>query len=131
MYRDQSFGTKTSELIPDSFVDSLSMVSIKRYMEYMGRFNPTVAYNRLSAVEFLQKVQVLVGEKVSYAGLLFFGKQDEILKHFADFRIDFLEIPGTSYQDASVRFTYRLVGGCCITQFQAKFSEKSGFKAED
>lgn len=130
MYRDQSFGTKTSELIPDSSVDSLSMVSVKRYMEYMGRFNPTVAYNRLSAVEFLQKVQVLVDEKVSYAGLLFFGKQDEILKHFADFRIDFLEIPGSSYQDAAVRFTYRLAEQENLWEYYFALFERLGQKVD-
>jgi predicted HTH transcriptional regulator len=40
--------------------------------------------------------------------LLFFGKQNSINRYFVDFRIDLLEIPGTSIKDATVRYTYRL-----------------------
>ncbi len=108
MYRDQSFGTKSGEVIESLTIDSLSSVSINRYMEYMGRFNPTLSYNRLSREEFLHKTQVLIDDKVTYAGLLFFGKQDDIFICFNDFRIDLLEIPGTSYHDAPTRFTYRM-----------------------
>ena len=35
MYRDQSFGTKSGEVIESLTIDSLSSVSINRYMEYM------------------------------------------------------------------------------------------------
>ena len=108
MYRDQSFGTKTSEVIESLTIEDLSHVSLTRYMEYLGRFNPTLSYNRLSLNEFLHKTQVLVDGNVTYAGLLFFGKQDAICSQFPDFRIDLLEVPGTSYQNAAVRFTYRL-----------------------
>lgn len=108
MYRDQSFGTKSGEVVESLTIGSLSSISINRYMEYMGRFNPTLAYNRLSKLEFLHKTQVLSDGKVTYAGLFFFGKQDDIFKYFNDFRIDLLEIPGTSYHDAPTRFTYRL-----------------------
>ncbi|MBW8002867.1 MAG: HTH domain-containing protein [Planctomycetes bacterium] len=108
MYRDQSFGTKSGEVIDSLTIDSISSVSINRYMEYMGRFNPTLSYNRLSREEFLHKTQVLIDDKVTYAGLLVFGKQDDICRCFNDFRIDLLEIPGTSYHDAPIRFTYRM-----------------------
>jgi len=108
MYRDQAFGTKSGEIVESLTIDSLSSVSMNRYMEYMGRFNPTLVYNKLSQEEFLHKTQVLIEGKLTFAGLLFFGKQDEIFKHFSDFRIDLLEIPGTSYHDAPNRFTYRL-----------------------
>ena len=37
-----------------------------------------------------------------------FGKREIIEKHFPDFRIDLLEIPGTSYIDAESRYTFRL-----------------------
>jgi predicted HTH transcriptional regulator len=36
------------------------------------------------------------------------GKRETIEKHFPDFRIDLLEIPGTSYTDSQQRYTYRI-----------------------
>ncbi len=108
MYRDQAFGTKTSEVIPNSSIDDLNAHSIEVYRDYMARFNKDLAYNKLLTPELLRKANVLVDDKLTYGGLLFFGKQEKIFEHFPDFRIDLLEIPGTSYSDSDVRFTYRL-----------------------
>ncbi len=108
MYRDQAFGTKTAEVVPGSSISDLNVNSVDNYRDYMGRFNKTLAYNKLSTPEFLSKTAVVVDDKLTYSGLLFFGKQDKILEHFPDFRIDLLEIPGTSYSDSTVRYTYRL-----------------------
>jgi len=36
------------------------------------------------------------------------GKNEEITDTFSDFRIDYFEIPGISYSDAAVRYTYRI-----------------------
>lgn len=108
MYRDQSFGTKTSEIIEDSNIDDLSAASLQQYKEYLQIVNPTSHYNKLSIEEFLHKVSVLIDGKLTYAGLLFFGKRERIERYFVDFRIDLLEIPGTSISDAKVRYTYRL-----------------------
>jgi predicted HTH transcriptional regulator len=76
MYRDQSFGTKTSEIIANFSIDDLSMTSLKQYKEYLQTANPTSHYNKLSIDEFLHKVSVLVDKKPTFAGLLFFGKRD-------------------------------------------------------
>lgn len=108
MYRDQAFGTKTAEVVPGSSMDDLNFNSVENYRDYMGRFNKSLSYNKLSTVDFLTKTAVTVGQQLTYSGLLFFGKQDSILEHFPDFRIDLLEIPGTSYSDSKVRYTYRL-----------------------
>ena len=36
------------------------------------------------------------------------GKRDSVRLHLPNFWIDYLEIPGTSYRDAEVRYTYRI-----------------------
>ena len=46
--------------------------------------------------------------KVTVGGLLVFGDEDTIGSINGDFRIDYLEIAGTSYSDAPTRYQYRL-----------------------
>lgn len=108
MYRDQTFGTKTSEVIDDMGMSDLSSVSLQQYKEYMQIANPTLNYNKLNTEEFLSKVSVLVNGKLTYAGLLFFGRRDSISRYFVDFRIDLFEIPANSIREAKTRYTYRL-----------------------
>lgn len=108
MLRDRSFGTKTGELAPETSRDSLSNTSLSRYRDYMSRFNPNASYNQFNETEFLEKLRIMEKGKCTYAGLLMLGKRDIIEKHFADFRIDLLEVPGTSYSDAKQRYTFRI-----------------------
>ncbi|MCD4696820.1 MAG: putative DNA binding domain-containing protein [Bacteroidales bacterium] len=108
MYRDQAYGTMTSVTIADSDISDLNKHSIERYRDYLSRFNPSHRYTKFTEKELLEKTQVVIQGRVSYAGLLFFGKEDSIQRRFPDFRIDLLEIPGTSYADAKIRFTFRL-----------------------
>ena len=108
MFRDQAFGTRTSEIVPGSSINDLNQNSVERYRDYMARFNKSLTYNKLLTPEFLTKTGIIVNENLTYGGLLFLGKQEKIFQHIPDFRIDLLEIPGTSYTDASVRYTYRL-----------------------
>jgi len=46
---------------------------------------------------FNRKLHIVKNGKLTYGGLLFLGKNEEINDHIDDFRIDYLEIPGTSY----------------------------------
>ena len=108
MLRDRAFGTKTTEIAPNTSRASLSKVSLSRYRDYMSRFNPSAGYNRFDESEFLQKLRILDGDNCTYAGLLMLGKRDVIEKHFPDFRVDLLEIPGRSYSDAKQRYTFRI-----------------------
>lgn len=108
MYRDQTFGTKTSELAPNTNQSSLHKRSLEQYRDYMARFNPNASYNRLNEDDFLNRLRVLENGACTYSGLLMFGKREIIEKHFDDFRIDLLEIPGTSYANAPTRYTFRL-----------------------
>lgn len=108
MLRDRAFGTKTAELAPQTSLDSLNKTSLNRYRNYMARFNPNASYNRFDEAEFLEKLRIMENGKCTYAGLLMFGKREVIEKHFADFRVDLLEVPGTSYSDAKQRYTFRI-----------------------
>ncbi|MCK4312921.1 MAG: putative DNA binding domain-containing protein, partial [Candidatus Cloacimonetes bacterium] len=107
MYRDQAFGTKDRELT-NLNIDALNVSSIKRYRNFLQVVNPSHQYNLLSDEELLQKLQVLKDGKITIAGLLFFGKVDSIENVITDFRIDYLEIPGTSLETASSRYSFRL-----------------------
>lgn len=102
LYRDQTFGTKSSEIAPLTSINDLQEKSIREYRDYMSRFNPGVSYNRMDTDEVLTKIRVidLDTRTCTFAGLLFFGKRTSIEKFFPDFRIDLLEVPGTSYKDA-------------------------------
>ncbi|MCK4678243.1 MAG: putative DNA binding domain-containing protein [Bacteroidales bacterium] len=108
MYRDQAYGTMTSRTVEDSDISDLNQHSIERYRDYLSRFNPSHRYTKFTELELLNKTQVVIQDRLSYAGLLFFGKEDAIQRYFPDFRIDLLEIPGTSYANAKTRFTFRL-----------------------
>jgi len=107
-YRDQTFGTKTSELAPNTSKEDIHATSLKQYRDYMARFNPDVSYNRFDEDVFLSKLRILDNEQLTYSGLLFLGKRDTIEKHFPDFRIDLLEIEGKSISEATSNYSFRL-----------------------
>jgi predicted HTH transcriptional regulator len=107
-YRDQTFGTKTSELAPKTSRADIDTTSLKQYRDYMARFNPDVSYNRFDEDVFLSKLRILEDGQLTYAGLLFLGKRDSIENHFSDFRIDLLEIDGTSISKATSNYSFRL-----------------------
>lgn len=108
MFRDQAYGTKTTEVVKGSSINDLNNGTVNRYRDYMRRFNPHSTYNKLTDDEFFRKTKVIINTEVSYAGLLMFGKHDSIDVVFVDFRIDLLEIPGKTYAEANPRYTYRL-----------------------
>ena len=108
MYRDQTFGTKTSEIAPNTGIKDLKTNSLSQYRDYMSRFNPGVSYNQLNENDFLTKLRIIENNACTYSGLLMFGNRSTIEKHFPDFWVDLLEIPGTSYSDAKTRYTFRL-----------------------
>ncbi|MDK2824975.1 MAG: ATP-dependent helicase RecG, partial [Methanolobus sp.] len=107
MYRDSSFGLKDKELT-DFTIDDLDERTISDYKTYLENVNPEHRYNKLSTEQLLEKLQVVVDGKVTIGGLLVFGNEDNINRMLTDFRIDYLEIMGTSYSDAPTRYNYRL-----------------------
>ena len=107
LYRDSSFGTKDKETTALTLKD-LHKESLKRYRTYLKNIKPEHHYNTLSDEEFLTKIRVLEHNKVTLAGLLVFGTEDSLGKYFPDFKIDYLEIFGTSYEDAEKRYEFRM-----------------------
>ena len=108
LYRDQAFGTHTSGIVPNTSINDINEQSFKRYRDYLSRFNPAHPYNRLEKEEFLKKLRVVSNGNLTFSGLFFFGKEDAIQSIVPDFRIDYLEIPGTCYSDASARYSFRI-----------------------
>jgi len=70
--------------------------------------NPGHRYNALEDREFLQKLGVLIDNKVTYGGLLVFGTEDILTSAMTHYKVEYLEIPGTSYEDASTRHSFRI-----------------------
>lgn len=108
MFRDQSFGIQNEKCIKSSDASWIDKKSVSDYKSFLKSFNPQHPYNKLSGSELLKKLRVIVDGEITYGGLLFFGKSDYIANIITDFRIDYFEIPGTSYADAATRYTYRL-----------------------
>lgn len=108
LFRDQAFGTHTSKVVKGATIDDLHEQSYKRYREYLKQFNPSHPYNRLEKEEFLKKLRIISDGSLTYSGLYCLGEEDAVLKAAPSFRVDYLEIPGTSYSDAKTRYTYRI-----------------------
>ncbi len=107
MYRNSSFDEKDSEVL-DWGIEAIDQETLKRYRNYFQNANPGHYLLQYSDVEFLSKLRVLENNRITIGGLLVFGKDDYIAKQSSSYRIDYLEIDGTSYTDASNRYKYRL-----------------------
>ena len=107
LYRQSAYGTKDKETT-ELTINFLDAQTIRQYRQYLENINPEHHYNKLSDVDFLTKIRALDKGKVTIAGLLVFGTEDSIATAFSDFKIDYLEIFGTSYADASRRYEFRL-----------------------
>ncbi|MDR0368364.1 MAG: putative DNA binding domain-containing protein [Bacteroidales bacterium] len=108
LYRDQKFGTMSGKVVEGTSVDSLNAESYKNFRDYLQRMVPRLHYNKLKDDAFNAKLHIVKNGKLTYGGLLFLGKNEEICNYIDDFRVDYLEIPGTSYRDAATRYTFRI-----------------------
>jgi ATP-dependent DNA helicase RecG len=108
LLRDQLFGAMSARPAEKTSIQDLNRTTLYRYRDYMTRFNPGLPYNAMPESDFLEKMQIIEGEHLTYGGLLFMGNNLAINKSFPDFRVDLLEIPGISYADAVTRYTFRL-----------------------
>ncbi len=107
LYRNASFDKKDEELT-GFMVKDLDTQTIKRYRTYLDNIDPEHRYNRLSTEELLERLHAVRKGKVTVGGLLVFGNEETISSIIGDFRIDYLEIMGTSYGDAPTKYHYRL-----------------------
>lgn len=108
MQRDQAFGKKSNEAVFGSCYDDINQGSFQDYRAYLKAFNSDLSYNTLSDTEFAVKTGIMSNGLLTVGGLLMFGNIDAILRYNPDFLIDYLEIPGTSIQDARTRYTFRI-----------------------
>ena len=108
MLRDQSFGTKSEQTIAESSTEMLNRDSLESYLEQIKAFNPEFPYSKLPIEKFCEKTGIAKKGKLTYGGLLMFGKRDEIQYHVNNFWIDMLEIPGDNMGNANPRYTFRM-----------------------
>ena len=108
MQRDQAFGKKSNEAVFGSCFSDINQGSFQDFRAYLRAFNPELSYNTLSDTDFAVKTGIMFNGLLSVGGLLMFGNIDAILRYNPDFLIDYMEIPGTSIQDASARYTFRM-----------------------
>ena len=108
LLREQSFGIMSEKPVEGTSVNSFNKASYRNFRDYLKRIVPDLHYNKLEDDAFNQKLKLMKDGKLTYGGLLFLGENIEIQNHISDFRIDYLEIPATSYADAEPRYTYRI-----------------------
>ena len=108
MQRDQAFGFKSEQLVVGTTLKDLDSVSLETFRNQIRNFNPEFPYNKLPNDEFCEKVGIVKEGVLTYGGLLMLGKRDSVQKHVSNFWIDHIEVPGTNFRDAGVRYTYRM-----------------------
>ena len=106
-YRNSSYGEKDKEVSKYDLED-LDKISIEKYRNYFLGVNPGHRYNELTNSEFLHKLGVLVNNKATFGGILVFGTEDLLMEAITNYRIEYLEIPGISYNDAPTRYSFRI-----------------------
>lgn len=107
--RDAAFGCKSEMEVHGSSFNDINLESIASYRSYLRDYNRSMSYPTLDDESFCNKLNiVLASGKLSYGGLLMFGKRESVLKALPNFWIDYMEIPGSSYSEASQRYTYRM-----------------------
>ena len=141
-YRNASYEEKDQELTSFKLED-LDQETIKQYRNFFVQVNPTHRYNTLTDKEFLEKLGIIKDSKITFAGLLLFGKEDSLTEVISNYRIEYLEIEGTSYDDASARYNYRLsseknlfltffdIYERLIKKIEIPFSVKQGVRDDD
>lgn len=106
--RDQAFGSRSEQIIPNTTLEDLNPSSLQTFRRRIQEFNNEFAYNNLDDKTFCQKIGITYNDQLTYGSLLMLGKRDVVQSIIHNFWIDYIEIPGTSYQDASTRYTYRM-----------------------
>lgn len=108
LMRDQAFGSKSEMTVEGTSVADLNSVSIETYRNHVAFENPEFFYNGLPIEEYCEKLNITNDGKLTFAGLLMFGSRDVVRHYVPNFWVDYIEVPGKSYADASVRYTYRM-----------------------
>lgn len=107
--RDSAFGSRSEKEVSGTSFNDLNQESIASYRSYLRDLNRPLAYPELDIESFCKKLNIVspIGH-LTYGSLLMFGKRDSVLAAVPNFWIDYMEVPGESYSDASHRYTYRM-----------------------
>jgi ATP-dependent DNA helicase RecG len=108
LMREKTFGSKSETVIEDSSFEDVNPVSLHTYRQRVRDFNPDFQYNDLPDDEFCDKIGVTNRGRMTFGGMLMFGKRDAVLRSVGHFWIDYLEIPGETAAEAHNRYTYRM-----------------------
>lgn len=108
LLREKTFGSKSEMRVPGTTLGDLSVSSIETYRRRLRDFNPELRFNTLSLEDFCEQTGISDNGCLTFGGLLAFGKREVIVKQIRNFWIDYREVPGTSYEDAEIRYTYRM-----------------------
>lgn len=108
LFREQSYGKKSAEVVIGSSYTDINQSSFQDYRNYVKAYNPSLKYNALSDENFCIKTGITTNGMLTIGGLLMFGNLEKILEFNPDFNIDYIEIPGSSLQEAPTRYTYRM-----------------------
>lgn len=79
MFRDQSFGKKTEEIIPDTSIEMLNLNTLKSYRFALSQTPNLVSLREVDDAEFCEQVNITRNGLLTYAGLLMFGKAPYVL----------------------------------------------------
>jgi ATP-dependent DNA helicase RecG len=107
-YRQASFEEKDKDLSSYNIGD-LNEETLRKYRNMFSQVNPGHRYNPLDNKTFLEKLRVVKNDKITFGGLLVFGSEDILADEIPNYGIDYIEINGTSYEDAPMRYNYRLL----------------------
>ena len=103
----QSFGIRSELAIPETDTDMLNPDSLHSYRNYLKTYNTLSAYEGLNDPDFCRQLSICnKNGELTYAGLLMFGKGQEVLRHVPTFCMDYVEIPGRSVAEADTRYSY-------------------------
>ena len=108
MFRDQSFGKKTEETIPETSIEMLNLNTLKSYRFALSQTQNLVSLREVDDAEFCEQVNITRNGLLTYAGLLMFGKAPYVLRYVPTFCVDYIEIPAPTIEQAEVRYTYRI-----------------------
>lgn len=110
MLRDQAFGIKSDEPATGTSFDDIDPGSFDTFRRHIKLFNESYPYADAENEAFCRKTGIFArgSSELCLGGLLMLGKLDSIHRFIPNFWVDYIEIPGTSYNDAAQRYTFRM-----------------------
>lgn len=108
IYRDQAFGSQSEKPIEEASFEDINPGSFASYRKRVREENPSFFANDYDDETFCRVTGITRKGLLTYGGLLMFGRFDKVREHCPNFWVDYLEIPGASYSDAAVRYSYRM-----------------------